>query len=723
MPDLKPLLSPDSVAIIGASADTHTLRGRTTQYLIAHGYPGRVYPVTRSQSEVLGLKAYPSPAALPAPADLAVVLVPAAHVVETLAQCGERGIRAAVVISSGFAEESNEAARARDGELRTVAERFGMLVCGPNSEGIVNPLRPLVATFSPVFHDPNRSFPPVAGKARPIAVSCQSGALTFSFLSRGRDRQLRFTHQVSAGNQTVLEAHDYVDWWLDEGGADIFLLYLEGIRRPERFRAVADKAAAAGKPLIIAKVGRSVAGRRAAASHTGALAHAGVIDDAIFRHHGIIRGEDLDHMVDVAAAFAFCRVPRGNRVAVITGSGGSAVWMADILSAHGLELPVLEDDIQKRVLALLPSYASAQNPVDGTAQAIHEVGYARLVEIVRQSKQIDVILLIGSLANEATAKQRAEELAAVTGDTEQPIILSTYTTATPGAMAAFAEAGIPCYTSMPSCARAIRALVDYAQFQARRRRSPATAATPAGLRQEVGSALAAAGPVLTEAEAKALLARYGVPRPPEALVTNADEAAAAAARIGGPVALKVQSPDITHKTEAGAVALDVSGDMAVRETHQRVAAAAEAAHPGAAINGVLVQAMASPGHEMILGIIRHPDFGPMLMVGFGGIHVEVLRDVVFSPVPIGRDEALSLLGELKGAALLDGARGAAPADRAALAELIATLSRFGADHADLIEEIDLNPVIVHPEGQGLTVVDALIVKRPPPFPPPQAGEG
>ena len=723
MPDLKPLLSPDSVAIIGASADTHTLRGRTTQYLIAHGYPGRVYPVTRSQSEVLGLKAYPSPAALPAPADLAVVLVPAAHVVETLAQCGERGIRAAVVISSGFAEESNEAARARDGELRTVAERFGMLVCGPNSEGIVNPLRPLVATFSPVFHDPNRSFPPVAGKARPIAVSCQSGALTFSFLSRGRDRQLRFTHQVSAGNQTVLEAHDYVDWWLDEGGADIFLLYLEGIRRPERFRAVADKAAAAGKPLIIAKVGRSVAGRRAAASHTGALAHAGVIDDAIFRHHGIIRGEDLDHMVDVAAAFAFCRVPRGNRVAVITGSGGSAVWMADILSAHGLELPVLEDDIQKRVLALLPSYASAQNPVDGTAQAIHEVGYARLVEIVRQSKQIDVILLIGSLANEATAKQRAEELAAVTGDTEQPIILSTYTTATPGAMAAFAEAGIPCYTSMPSCARAIRALVDYAQFQARRRRSPATEATPAGLRQEVGSALAAAGPVLTEAEAKALLARYGVPRPPEALVTNADEAAAAAARIGGPVALKVQSPDITHKTEAGAVALDVSGDMAVRETHQRVAAAAEAAHPGAAINGVLVQAMASPGHEMILGIIRHPDFGPMLMVGFGGIHVEVLRDVVFSPVPIGRDEALSLLGELKGAALLDGARGAAPADRAALAELIATLSRFAADHADLIEEIDLNPVIVHPEGQGLTVVDALIVKRPPPFPPPQAGEG
>ena len=437
------------------------MRGRLTRALIGHGYDGRIYPVTRSRSEVLGIRAYATVAALPEPVDLAVILVPAAHVVETIEQCGGRGVRAAVIISSGFAEESNDAARARDIELGRIAERHGILVCGPNSEGIVNPLRPLVATFSPVFHDPSRSLLPNVGRAKPIAVSCQSGALTFSFLSRGRDKQLHFTHQVSAGNQTVLEAHDYVDWWLEDGSADVFLLYLEGIRRPDRFRAVAEKAAEAGKPIIAAKVGRSAAGRRAAASHTGALAQAGDVDDAIFRHHGIIRGEDLDHMVDVAAAFSFCRLPRGNRVAVITGSGGSAVWMADILTAHGLELPVLEDDIQQRVLALLPSYASAQNPVDATAQAIHEVGYARLVEIVRESKRIDVILLIGSLANEATAAQRADELAGITRSTDQPILLSTYTTASPGAMARFAEAGIPCYTSMPSCARAIRALVDY----------------------------------------------------------------------------------------------------------------------------------------------------------------------------------------------------------------------------------------------------------------------
>ena len=713
MPDLKPLLSPDSIAIVGASADMETLRGRLTHALVGHGYDGRIFPVTRSQGEVLGMRAFPSVSALPEPVDLAVILVPAAHVVEALEQCGRRGIRAAVVISSGFAEESNEAARARDVELGKIAERYGIVVCGPNSEGIVNPLKPLVATFSPVFHDPTRSLLPAASTARPIAVSCQSGALTFSFLSRGRDRHLHFTHQVSAGNQTVLEAHDYVDWWLNEGSADIFLLYLEGIRRPDRFRAVAEKAADAGKPLIVAKVGRSAAGRRAAASHTGALAQAGDIDDAIFRHHGIIRGEDLDHMLDVAAAFSFCRLPRGKRVAVITGSGGSAVWMADILSAHGLELPVLEEDIQQRVLALLPSYASAQNPVDGTAQAIHEVGYARLVEIVRESKRIDTILLIGSLANEVTAAKRAEELADITAATEQPILLSTYTNASPGAMARFAEAGIPCYTSMPSCARAIRALVDYAAFQAGRGQPMAASATPQGVRDEVGRALAAAGRVLTESEAKALLARYGVPRPQEVMATSADEAAQAAARIGGPVALKVQSPDITHKTEAGGIALGIVGETAVREAYERVLGNAKRAYPEAEIHGVLVQAMAPPGREIILGITRDAVFGPMLMVGLGGIHVEVLRDIAFAPVPIGAEQALALLDQLKGAALLGAVRGAPPADRAALAELIARLSRFAADHAELIEEVDLNPVIVHPQGQGVTVVDALIVRRTP----------
>ena len=710
MPDLRPLLSPDSVAIIGAAADS-SLRGRLTQQLVEHGFDGRIYPVTRSQTEVLGHKAYAAVGDIPEAADLAIILVPAAYVVSTIEQCAARGIPAAVVISSGFAEEKSEEAAARDQALRAIAKRTGMVIAGPNSEGLVNPLRPLVATFSPVFHDPKEPLLPQNSRAKPIAVSCQSGALTFAFLSRGRDRQLRFTYQISAGNQTVLEAHDYLDWVLDAGGADIFMGYLEGIRDTQRFRAVAEKAARMGKPMILAKVGRSDAGRRAAASHTGSLARAGMADDAIFRHHGIIRGEDLDHMVDVASAFAYCSLPRGNRVAVITGSGGSAVWMADILSAHGLELPVIEENLQRRIMALLPSYASAQNPIDATAQAIGEVGYAPMVELVAQSERIDTILLISSLANPERAKKLAAELAGITASLDKPILLSTYTTATPASIAAIAGAGIPCYMSMPSCARAIKALVDYGRFREKlARRKPVEATAPA-LRDEVTLALAAAGPVLTEVASKKLLARYGVPLPPEALATSEDEAIAAASRIGSAVALKAQSPDILHKTEAGAVMLGLSGDGAVREGYRTVLARAKAAYPNAAIDGVLVQAMAKRGREMILGVTRDPDFGPMLMVGLGGIHVEVLKDVAFAPVPLGAEDALDLIGQLKGAALLDAVRGEPAADRDALARLMVALSRFAADHADAIAEIDLNPVIVHAAGEGLTIVDALIVKR------------
>src|ERR1700730_17512089 len=326
MPDLRPLLSPRSLAIVGAASD-ESIRGRLTQQLIGHGFDGPIYPVTRSQSEILGHKAYKSVADLPEPVDLAIIVVPAAHVIATIEQCGARGIPAAVIISSGFGEEKSDEAAQRDAQLRALATKLDMGICGPNSEGLVNPLRPLVATFSPVFHDTSKPLLPEGSKARPIAVSCQSGALTFSFLSRGQPRQLKFTTQVSSGNQTVLEAHDYIEAAIDSGADDIFLVYLEGIRQPARFREVADKAAALGKPLIVAKVGRSDAGRRAAASHTGALAQSGADDDGLFRHHGIIRGEDLDHMLDVAAAFSFCRLPRGNRVAVITGSGRSAVWV------------------------------------------------------------------------------------------------------------------------------------------------------------------------------------------------------------------------------------------------------------------------------------------------------------------------------------------------------------------------------------------------------------
>jgi acyl-CoA synthetase (NDP forming) len=460
----------------------------------------------------------------------------------------------------------------------------------------------------------------------------------------------------------------------------------------------------------VAKIGRSDAGRRAAASHTGAIAAAGLIDDMVLRHFGIIPGDDIDHILDIAAALAVCPLPRGNRVAIITGSGGGAAWMADQLSAQGLDVPVLEEEIQAEIMSLLPSYGSAQNPIDATAQAVRTVGFARLVEIVQKSDRVDIVLLVGSLAEEERAAHHAATLAPLASGSK-PIVFYAYTVASPQSIASLADARIPCYTAMQSCARAIRALADYAASQRSYRQRPADRQIDETAKQAVDRALRAAGPVLTEWDAKAILARYGVPRPAEHLATTEDEAVAAAAKIATPVALKLQSSDILHKTEAGAVILAVQGEAAVRAAYQAVIRNGKAAKADAAVQGVLVQAMAAEGREIIVGITCHDAFGPVLMVGIGGIYAEVLNDVAFAPVPIDEAEALALLAELKGSALLGPLRGKPSADRVALARLMATLSRFAADHAALIQEIDLNPVLVHPSGQGLTVVDALIVKR------------
>jgi acetate---CoA ligase (ADP-forming) len=736
--DLSPLLWPRSLAIVGASPDTSVIRGKLMQVLLARGFSGVIYPVTRSHAEVQGHRAWASIAELPESPDLAVIVIPAAVVPQALEECGDKGVRAAVIISSGFAEERGDAGRQLQERLREIAARHGMLVCGPNSEGVVNLLAPMVATFSPALEHVDGPLLPEISRGRTLGVTAQSGAISFAYFNRGRPRQLRFGYLVSTGNEGMLEGLDYVDWMLDDGRTEVVLMYVEAMRDGERFRRVAAKAARAGRPLVVAKVGRSEAGRRAALSHTGSLAGSDAVYDAMFRRYGVVRADDLDEMLDAAAAFSFCPLPAGRRVGLLTGSGGGAVWMADLLAAHGLEVPPLDEATRKAIDALIPSFGSSQNPVDLTAQSVRQVGYARVIDILRRSPSVDMVVVVGSLAYEHTVARDLEALGRLSAESDKPIVFCAYTLASPRAIAMLAGAGIPAYTGMGSCARALRALAGYAEFQRQRcarAAAPAaplpgvpapagagTAATPAaspaaraGADKEsldaVASRLAAATRSIPEAEAKELLAAYGIPRPPEALVDGEDAAVAAAVRLGLPVALKVQSPDIVHKTEAGALALGLGSDAAVRDAYRLVVARARAYAPGAAIGGVLVQRMVPPGREMIAGISRDPVFGPMLVVGLGGVWVEALGDVALSPVPIDRDDALTLVRRLRGAALLDGFRGEPPSDVGALADLLVGLSRFAADHAALIDEIDLNPVIVHPVGQGVSVVDALIVPR------------
>ncbi|MGH6725150.1 MAG: acetate--CoA ligase family protein [Pseudolabrys sp.] len=713
MPDIAKLLWPKTVAVVGASSDTKGLRGRIFEIMLSHPFAGTIYPVSRSATEVQGRKAYASIAELPQPADLAVIIVPAAYVPEELDRCGRAGVKSAVVLSSGFAEEPGEAGARLQEALRVTAARYDMAVAGPNSEGFANIAAALCPTFSPTMDVSAGPLLPQRPLGGEVSVISQSGGLGFAFFDRARGRNLRFRHIVTTGNEAVLETSDFLDFMLEEGKTDVFLLLLEDVKTPAKFRRVAEKALASGRPLIVAKIGQTEAGRRAVASHTAALAGSHAAYRAIFQHHGVIEGEDFDDMIDLAAGFLACgdRLPAGKRMAVCTSSGGAGVWMADACVRAGLEVPELDTPTRAAIDVHLPSYGTSQNPVDSTAQGVHKLGYAEFARLTAQSPRVDGVMVVVTARRSAFLENDLPKLKALARDSKKPVFMWTYTLPAERSLEILNEAGYPLFSKAGACARTMRAMADY---RARRERllKPAAAAVIAPDRAAARAMLAASAPVLCEWHARPVLAAYGIGGSEAGqLAHSAAEAEAATRALARPAALKVQSTDIPHKTEAGAVALNISGDGA-RAAYDRILAAAKKHMPSARIDGVLVQPMAPPGREVILGVNCDPQWGPLLMVGLGGVLVEALGDVALAPVPLDREAARALIGRLAGASVLGPFRGAPPSDTDALADLIVRLSLFAADHADAIAEIDLNPVIVHAMGQGVSVVDALIVKQP-----------
>lgn len=713
MPNLTAMLSPKSVAIIGAAPAGQGLRGRILEIMRAHPYAGKIYPVSRTHREVQGLAAFPTIGDVPAPVDLAVLIIPAKFVAEELERCGKARVKSAVIISSGFAEEPGEAGSTMQNELRAIARRYGMAVMGPNSEGFANLDAALCPTFSPAVTPSDTPLLPAALHNGRVAVIAQSGGMGFAFFDRGRPKEMAFNHIVTTGNEACLETFDVVEHLLDEGKTDAFLLLLEDIKTAETFRRVAAKALKAGKPIIVNKIGQSDAGRRAAASHTAALAGSYSAFRAMARHYGLIEGGDSEEMVDIAQGFlrTGAHLPAGRRVAICTASGGGGGWMADACIAAGLEVPTLDAETRVRIDKHLPSYGTSQNPIDGTAQAIHALGYAGMAELVLDCPSIDsIIVVMSGRAGERVVAER-DRLLRVKQSAGKPILMWSYTLPVSATLTTLAETGYPIFTNMRNCARTLSVMADYRAARDAARRVPDIRATAFDAREAVAAALKESATALTEAQARPLLAAYGIGSGDIHLATSADAAVATFNVIGQPVALKVQSPDILHKTEAGAVALKLTTADEVRRAYERVLDSAKRYAPSANIHGVLVQPMAAPGREVILGINRDDTFGPLLMLGLGGIAVEVLKDVVFAPVPLTPDAATVLIGRLRGAALLGAHRGQPAADIPALADLMVRLSHFAADHADIIKEIDLNPVLVHPAGQGTTLADALIVKR------------
>jgi len=712
VPDIGKYLWPKSVAVVGASSDVHGVRGRILEIILSHPFAGTIYPVSRSATNVQGLKAYPSVDVLPEPADLAILIVPAQYIPAELERCGKAGVKAAAILSSGFAEESDAGKRMQQ-DIATIARRYDMAVSGPNSEGFSNIAAALCANFSPAS---DKSAGPLI-PSRPVgrgqvSVISQSGGVGFAFIDRARPRNLKFRYVVTTGNEAVLEIADFVDYMLDEGETDVFLLLTEAVKSPEKFKRVAEKALRAGKPLIVGKIGQSEPGSRAVASHTAVLAGSTAAYRAVFDRYGLIEGRDFDEMLDLAVGFLASgdRMPGGRRVGICTASGGAGIWMADACAAAGLEVPILEAATRKALAAYVPSYGTTQNPVDSTAQGVQKLGYAEFARLVARSPAVDSVIVVITARRSAFLEADLPKLKDLARETEKPVFMWTYTLPAERTVEILNEAGYPLFTTAHGCAGTLKKMADYRAMRARTLHQ--VEAAPAPDRSNTSAALAAAPGVICEYRARALLAIYGIGSENAGqLVHSGDEAAAAAQVFGGPVALKVQSADIPHKTEAGAVMLNLGGTERVRAGYEQVLDAARRHAPAAHIDGVLVQAMAPPGREVILGIHSDPTWGLMLMIGIGGVLVEALADVALAPVPLDRASALALIGRLKSAQLLGRFRGNPPADVSALADLMVKLSNFATDHAGRISAIDLNPVIVHAEHNGVSVVDALIVKR------------
>jgi acyl-CoA synthetase (NDP forming) len=703
--DLRSLFEPASVAVIGASSDAASISARPLRMLRQHGYAGGLYPVNPRYDELFGLKTYPNIATVPGPVDLALLVVPASVVVGVLEECAAAGVGCAMVITSGFAESGSMGKQLQQ-DIAGLVARTGLRVCGPNSEGVYHPANGLCATFSPAV-DPDHGFNPASAQPGPIAVVSQSGGLAFALLNHAHDRGLGVGAVVSTGNEVDLGWADYVDYLLDEPTTRVVLSFVESLKKPERLVEVARKAARLRKPILVAKIGRSEAGRRAAASHTGSLVGPDAAYSAAFRQLGIIRVDDVDEMLDLAAYFSVGRLPEGRSVAVLTASGGAGAWLADACATRGLELPPPEPADQQTIRDFIPEYGSVQNPVDITAQAALGGGFERALGILAHSPRFAVVLAVVTLVREERFFETLPEVREAVADASSAIVYYSYTRGSPASIAALAELGIPCFSTPARAGRALQAAVGYAEFL-RRADSMAVFGSdrPSPLRWTPP-----AGP-LSETGARAYLAPLGVPSPEDRLARSTDEAVAAFHALGGcAVAIKVQSPELPHKTNVGGVRLGLRTAAEVGAGFDEMLQTVRQARPDAGIEGVLVQRMApvkGGGVEAFVAARRQPLLGPLVVVGLGGVEVESMADIAMRLAPVSLAEAHAMIQELRGAALLRGTRGRPAADVDALADTVVRISELAVALPPNVKNVELNPLLVREAGQGVLMLDAAI---------------
>jgi len=701
---LEAVLKPRSIAVIGASRKNLTIGNRLFRNLLQHEFTGVVYPVNPNAKVVAAVQTYPSVLDIPGEVDLAIIITPADTVARLMEECGQKGVRGVIVITAGFAESSPEGKKKQD-RIVEIARRYGMRIVGPNCMGIVNtdPEINMNATFSPTF-------PPIGG----IAMGTQSGALGQTILEYARNLNIGLSTFVSIGNRADVSSNDLVQYWGKDPSTRVILLYLESFGNPKKFVRIA-RSITPTKPVIVVKSGRTSAGFRAATSHTGALATGEVASEALFAQTGMVRVDTLEELFEVANLLYHQPVPQGNRVAVLTNGGGPGIMTADACADRGLELHTLSDESVSKLKSFLPSRASLANPVDMTAEASPE-DYSRALEILAHDDGIDIVIVIfipPILVRAEEVANAIRELAPEFRRRGKTLVASFMGSRGAGIEYDSKDGGcIPNFIFPEHTAVALAGAWEYSRWL---RRPKGVVPELTGINKEKARAIVASAleqsstrPLWLEASfISELLNAYGIQVVVSKSVKAAEDAARAAEEIGFPVAVKLLSDKIIHKTEVGGVVLPCHSAGEVKQAFNQIRESLEGLGRVDEMQGVTIQPVISEGIEVIVGLTQDPSFGPLIMFGMGGIYAEFLKDITFRIHPLTDVDVQEMVRSVKAHELFAGWRGSGPTDVKALEDLLLRVSAMVEDLPQ-IEEMDLNPVKAQEEGKGYVVVDARI---------------
>jgi len=693
---LSALLAPNSVALVGASDDVTRIGGRPLRYLREAGFKGAVYPVNPKRETVQGLTAYSSIAALPEAPDVAILAVPAAATVQAVRECAERNVKAAIVFSAGFAE-TDEAGRVLQDEMTDIARSSGMRLLGPNCLGVFNSSIGFYGTFSAML-DTGLVTP------GPIGIVSQSGAYGSHLMYLARLRGLGMNHLVTTGNECDINVAEALRWMVEQPDINVVMAYAEGIKDRDTFIEALEIARERRKAIVFMKVGRSEVGAHAVSSHTAALAGSDSVFDAVFRQYGVWRASTTAEQIDIAAACSRGVYPKNNSLGIFTMSGGFGIQMADDAETAGLDVKPMPDKAQEELKAMLP-YASPRNPVDATAQAVTDLPLmTSFISAMLEKGDYGFFAgIFGSGPASPTFSGKLRQALEAAAASSRDTIMTLTMTAPAEIVRAYEDKGFIVAQDGSALMKTLGAMEHFRQSFDSAGKANARAPLPAPV--ELGTE------ALSEVAAKRILSDAGIAFPADQLVPAGGDIRAAANAVGYPQVLKIVSADIAHKTEIGGVIVGVKDADEAASGFATILARAAEKRPDARIDGVMVAPMISGGVETIAGVVSDPVFGPVVMFGLGGVFVEVLKDVTFRAAPFDTAEAHKMIREIRGYAMLEGVRGAPPADVDALAEMLAALSRFAAANAGQVDSIDLNPLRVLEKGKGVVALDALIVPR------------